>query len=67
MDDLRRATTGVPKPTAASAAKKKAVDSDMSSQRGSEDRQVQTTTTTGRGQKRGRDYEVEKVCPFLAV
>ncbi|MDI1491944.1 MAG: Esa1p-associated factor [Ramalina farinacea] len=67
MDDLRRATTGVPKPTtAASAAKKKAVDSDMSSQRGSEDRQVQTTTATGRGQKRGREGEVEKEDSFLS-
>lgn len=40
--------------------KKKAVDSDLSSTRGSEDRQL-SVAATGRGQKRGRDFEIEKV------
>lgn len=38
-------------------AKKKAAGSDLSSTRGSEER----LTPVGRGQKRGRDYEIEKV------
>jgi len=46
-----------PKPKAA-PAKKKAAGSDLSSTRGSEER---LTPVTGRGQKRGRDYEIEKV------
>ena len=54
MDELRRAS-------APKSSKKKAIDSDLSSTRGSEDRQI---SATGRGQKRGRDYEVEKVCYF---
>ena len=53
MDDLRRASA--PKST-----KKKAADSDLSSTLGSEDRQM-SVIGTGRGQKRGRDYEIEKV------
>jgi len=40
------------------ASKKKAAGSDLSSTRGSEERY---TPATGRGQKRGRDYEIEKV------
>lgn len=46
-----------PRPMA-SSTKKKAVGSDVSSMRGSEERQ---TPVTGRGQKRGRDNEIEKV------
>ena len=46
------------KPSAA-AAKKKAAGSDLSSTRGSEERA--SVQPTGRGQKRGRDYEIEKV------
>ena len=42
----------------ATSTKKKTVGSDVSSLRGSEDRQ---TPVTGRGQKRGRDNEIEKV------
>lgn len=42
-------------------AKTKKLESDFSSNRGSEDRQV-TGNATGRGQKRGRDFEIEKVC-----
>ena len=38
--------------------KKMAASSDLSSTRGSEDRQ---TPVTGRGQKRGRDHDIEKV------
>ena len=53
MDKLLR-----PKAVAASN-KKKAAGSDLSSNRGSEERHA--TPTTGRGQKRGRDYEIEKV------
>ena len=50
----------VQKPKAAAAsAKKKAAGSDLSSTRGSEERHA--TPVTGRGQKRGRDYEIEKV------
>ncbi|KAL9629863.1 MAG: hypothetical protein Q9164_006686 [Protoblastenia rupestris] len=52
MDDLRRAS-------APKSAKKKAADSDLSSTRGSEDRQM-SVAGIGRGQKRGRDYEIEK-------
>lgn len=40
--------------------KKKAASSDFSSNRGSEDRHF-TPVVTGRGQKRGRDTEIEKV------
>ena len=54
MDELRRAS-------APKTSKKKAIDSDLSSTRGSEDRQM-SVAATGRGQKRGRDYEIEKVC-----
>ena len=53
MDKLLR-----PKAVAASN-KKKAAGSDLSSNRGSEERHA--TPVTGRGQKRGRDYEIEKV------
>ena len=53
MDKLLR-----PKAVAASN-KKKAAGSDLSSNRGSEERHA--TPITGRGQKRGRDYEIEKV------
>ena len=50
----------VQKPKAAAAsARKKAAGSDLSSTRGSEERHA--TPVTGRGQKRGRDYEIEKV------
>lgn len=35
--------------------------SDMSSARGSEERTAGTTTTTGRGPRRARDYELEQV------
>ena len=47
-----------PHKAAANSTKKKAAGSDLSSARGSEERQ---TPATGRGQKRGRDYEIEKV------
>ena len=53
MDKLLR-----PKAVAPSN-KKKAAGSDLSSNRGSEERHA--TPITGRGQKRGRDYEIEKV------
>ena len=42
------------------ASKKKAAGSDLSSNRGSEERHS-SVPVTGRGQKRGRDYEIEKV------
>lgn len=57
MDELRK--TNAPK-----SVKKRSADSDLSSTRGSEDRQM-SAATTGRGQKRGRDYEIEKVCIFI--
>ena len=53
MDKLLR-----PKAVAATN-KKKAAGSDLSSNRGSEERHA--TPLAGRGQKRGRDYEIEKV------
>lgn len=54
------------KPKAAAAsAKKKAAGSDLSSTRGSEERHA--TPVTGRGQKRGRDYEIEKVGGLFSV
>lgn len=43
-------------------AKKRAAGSDLSSARGSEERM---TPVTGRGQKRGRDIEIEKVSLYL--
>jgi len=47
------------------STKTKAASSDFSSNRGSEDRHL-TPAATGRGQKRGRDTEIEKVrCLFL--
>lgn len=54
-----------PPKTKAAAAKRKAAGSDLSSARGSEER---LTPMTGRGQKRGRDYEIEKVRerPYIA-
>ncbi|KAL9101435.1 MAG: hypothetical protein Q9163_003307 [Psora crenata] len=52
MDDLRRASA--PKST-----KKKAAESDFSSTRDSEDRQL-SIAGTGRGLKRGRDCDAEK-------
>ena len=47
-----------PAKTTAQATKKKAAGSDLSSARGSEER---STPVMGRGQKRGRDFEIEKV------
>ena len=47
------------KKPAAASNKNKAAGSDLSSTRGSEERHA--TPITGRGQKRGRDYEIEKV------
>ena len=57
MDALRQRTA--PKATA-TFTKKKAAGSDLSSTRGSEERNS-SVPATGRGQKRGRDYEIEKV------
>lgn len=56
MDALRQ--RAAPKGTAAS--KKKYVGSDLSSTRGSEERNS-SVPVTGRGQKRGREFEMEKV------
>ena len=57
MDHLRQRTAT--KATTASS-KKKAAGSDLSSTRGSEERNS-SVPATGRGQKRGRDFEIEKV------
>ena len=46
--------------------KKKAGGSDRSSNRGSEERQS-SLPAGGRGQKRGRDYELEKVCSNSSI
>ena len=46
------------KPKISTSAKKRAAGSDLSSTRGSEER---LTPAMGRGQKRGRDFEIEKV------
>ena len=58
MDALRQRTA--PKVSAA-FGKKKNASSDLSSTRGSEERNS-SVPVTGRGQKRGRDFEIEKVC-----
>ncbi|KAI9717071.1 MAG: hypothetical protein M1812_005006 [Candelaria pacifica] len=48
---------------ATTSSKKKAIGSDFSSTRGSEDRHSSVQApTASRGQKRGRDLETEKVC-----
>ncbi|MCJ1428593.1 Esa1p-associated factor, partial [Sticta canariensis] len=57
MDHLRQ--RAAPKATTVSS-KKKAAGSDLSSTRGSEERNS-SVPATGRGQKRGRDFEIEKV------
>ena len=57
MDSLRQ--RAAPKATTASS-KKKHAGSDLSSGRGSEERHS-SVPATSRGQKRGRDYEIEKV------
>lgn len=57
MDSLRQRSA--PKATTTSS-KKKIAGSDLSSARGSEERNS-SVPATGRGQKRGRDYEIEKV------
>ena len=59
MDKLLR-----PKAVAAST-KKRAAGSDFSSNRGSEERHA--TPITGRGQKRGRDNDIEKVCDEFSL
>lgn len=48
-------------PKSVASKKKKALESDLSSTRDSEERQA-SFPATGRGQKRGRDQEIEKVC-----
>ena len=58
MDALRQRTA--PPKAPATSTKKKAAGSDLSSGRGSEERHS-SLPATGRGQKRGRDYEIEKV------
>ncbi|MCJ1315582.1 Esa1p-associated factor [Xylographa vitiligo] len=55
LDALRK-----PAPQKISSSKKKNAGSDLSSNRGSEERQS-SAPATGRGQKRGRDDEIEKV------
>ena len=57
LDSQRR--PAAPKP-AVNSSKKKAAGSDLSSTRGSEERHS-SVPAMGRGQKRGRDYEIEKV------
>lgn len=54
MDNMRGVVPAV------KAVKKRALDSEFSSARGSEDRQL-SVAATGRGHKRGRDNEIEKV------
>ena len=58
MDALRQRTA--PPKASTTSTKKKAAGSDLSSGRGSEERHS-SLPATGRGQKRGRDYEIEKV------
>ena len=58
MDDSR--ARAAPKTT---STKKKTAGSDFSSARGSEERHS-SLPVTGRGSKRGRDMEIEKVCGF---
>ena len=56
MDLLRQRSA----PKATASTKKKTAGSDLSSTRGSEERHS-SVPVTGRGQKRGRDFEIEKV------
>lgn len=62
MDSLRQ--RAAPK-AATTSSKKKIAGSDLSSARGSEERNS-SVPATGRGQKRGRDYEIEKVGDHLS-
>ncbi|MCJ1372449.1 Esa1p-associated factor [Loxospora ochrophaea] len=57
MDSQRQRAAPKGPPT---SSRKKAAGSDLSSTRGSEERHS-SVPITGRGQKRGRDYEIEKV------
>lgn len=61
--DQNRVLKGIPYAAATSSKKKAAAGSDLSSARGSEDRQ---TPALGRGQKRNRDFEIEKVSENLS-
>lgn len=56
--DLKERMDNIRGVGAAAKAKKRALDSEFSSTRGSEDRQL---SVAGRGHKRGRDNEIEKV------
>ena len=55
-----------PKPSISAATKKKNAGSDLSSTRGSEERHA-SLPATGRGQKRGRDNDIEKASDPLSL
>ena len=55
-----------PKPSISAATKKKTAGSDLSSTRGSEERHA-SLPATGRGQKRGRDNDIEKASDPLSL
>ena len=55
-----------PKPSVSAATKKKTAGSDLSSTRGSEERHA-SLPATGRGQKRGRDNDIEKASDPLSL
>ena len=54
------------KPSISAATKKKTAGSDLSSTRGSEERHA-SLPATGRGQKRGRDNDIEKASDSLSL
>ena len=54
------------KPSVSAATKKRTAGSDLSSTRGSEERHA-SLPATGRGQKRGRDNDIEKASDFLSL
>lgn len=59
LRNLHMAQNKPPKPSISAATKKKTAGSDLSSTRGSEERHA-SLPATGRGQKRGRDNDIEK-------
>ena len=61
---LRRDAEAASRRTHKSSGKKKGASSDLSSTRGSEERQ---SSVPARGTKRARDAEIEKVRKFLTV
>ena len=66
LRNLYMAQNKPPKPSISAATKKKTAGSDLSSTRGSEERHA-SLPATGRGQKRGRDNDIEKASDPLSL